>query len=222
MPGASPDPDLLDQQAAALIESAAWQAVVDGWHTTTPEPTPAADQTPATPGEPEDRPGRGSGADLVTEVPGLLLSKTTAELVREAGIVTGPAPADRQLPGRLAAALPDRLHTWRRLYQPDIKPSIQLGYARELLETWGWQGLPYRLRDARGARCVCGALISVSRLGHGSIETANRSAAWVMAELRARSWPGLIGEWNRQPGRTATEAIALVTAAAHRATQAGY
>ncbi|MBM9509963.1 DUF6197 family protein [Actinacidiphila acididurans] len=224
MPGASPDPDLLDQQAAALIESAAWQAVLDGWHTTAPEPTtpPAPDQTAPASGGPYDRPGRGSGADLVGQVPGLLLTKTTAQLVREAGIVTGPAPADRQLPGRLAAVLPDRLHTWRRLYQPDIKPSVQLGWAATVLTEWGWQARPYRLRDARGARCVCGAILAAERLGHGSRATTDHSAAWVMVELKGRGWPGLIGEWNRQPGRTADQAIALVTAAAHRATQAGY
>src|SRR5690242_20411974 len=122
---ASLDPDTLDQQAAALYDTAAWQAMVDGWHTTTPEPAPA-DREPA--------PGR--TADLVTAVPGLLLTKTTAQLIADAGITTGPAPADRQLPGRLAAILPDRLHTWRRLYQPDLKPSVQLGWAAQLLQEW--------------------------------------------------------------------------------------
>lgn len=212
------DPDLLDQQAAALWESAAWQAMVDGWHTTTtPEPAPAH---PAPAGREE--PTTGAAADLVAAVPGLLLTKTTAQLVAEAGIVTGPAPANRPLPGRIAALVPDRLHTWRRLYQPDLKPSIQLGYAQQVLQEWGWMQTPYRLRDIGGARCVCGAILAATRLGHGSQHTAERSAGFVLGELKSRGWYDLIGPWNRQPGRTADQAIALVAAAAHRAAQAGY
>lgn len=195
--------DALDLEAARLYETAAWQQIVAGW--TTPEPFPAP--APA--------------ADLVAAVPGLLLTKTTEQLIAEAGIHPGTAPADRQLPGRLAAILPDRLHTWRRAFLPDIKPSVQLHYARLVLLEWGWQNTPYRLRDARGARCVCGAILAASRLGHGTETTAGQSAAWVLAELRSRGWDGLIGPWNRAPGRTADHAVELLAAAAHRAAQAG-
>lgn len=199
------DPAELDQHAAVLYDTAAWQAMVEGWHTTPAGQAPAQD--PA--------------ADLVAAVPGLLLTKTTAELIADAGITTGPAPADRQLPGRIAALLPDRLHTWRRIYQPDLKPSVQLHYAGRVLEEWGWQNQPYRLRDARGARCVCGAILAAQRLGYGSQTTAERAAGFVLGELRGRGWYDLIGPWNRAPGRTAEQAVALVAAAAHRAAQTG-
>lgn len=207
---AGPDPDLLDQQAAVLYDTAAWQAMVDGWHSTAPEPLP------------DTEPTTGNSVDLVTAVPGLLLTKTTAQLIADAGITTGPAPADRQLPGRIAALVPDRLHTWRRIYMPDLKPSVQLDYARLVLEEWGWQQQPYRLRNFGGARCVCGAILAATRLGYGSPHTAERSAAYVLGELRHQGWAGLIGPWNRQPGRTAQQAIDLISDASHRAAQLGY
>jgi hypothetical protein len=208
---ASLDPNLLDQQAAVLYDTAAWQAMVDGWHTTTPAPT----------GRPENKPN-GDGADLVTDVPGLLLTRTTEQLIADAGVRLGPAPADRQLPGRIAALVPDRLHTWRRLYQPDLKPSVQLGYAARVLEEWGWQNEPYRLRSFGGARCVCGAILAAERLGYGSHTTAGRSATYVLSELRRQGWTELIGPWNRAPGRTADQATALLTAAGHTAAQQGH
>lgn len=216
MPAA--DPDLLDRQAAVLYDTAAWQAMVGNWAAPTTSPaqigSPLVDQVVPEPS--------GRGADLVAAVPGLLLTKTTAQLVADAGITTGPAPADRQLPGRIAALIPDSLHTWRRLYQPDLKPSVQLYYAGRVLLEWGWQNQPYRLRDIGGARCICGAILTAHRLGHGTATTAERSAGFVLSELRHQGWAGLIGEWNRAPGRTAHHATTLIAAAAHRAAQAGH
>lgn len=207
------DPDLLDQQAAVLYDTAAWQVMVDGWHHTAPEPPPSGCADTESSREAEN---------LLTAVPGLLLTRTTEQLIADAGIHLGPAPADRQLPGRIAALVPDRLHTWRRLYQPDLKPSIQLGYAARVLLEWGWQNQPYRLRSAGGARCVCGAILAAERLGLGSHATAERSAAFVLGELRHQGWPGLIGEWNRAPSRTAEQATRLLEAAAHQAAQTGH
>jgi hypothetical protein len=204
---ATTDPDLLDQQAAVLYDTAAWQAMVDGWHTTAHT---AAPQPPSP-----------NSADLVAAVPGLLLTRTTEQLIADAGIHLGPAPADRQLPGRIAALVPDRLHTWRRIYQPDLKPSVQLEYAAQVLLEWGWQNQPYKLRSAGGARCICGAILAAERLGYGSHTTAGRSAGWVLTELKARGWYGLIGPWNRAPGRTKAQALDLISASAHRASQAG-
>ncbi len=131
------------------------------------------------------------------------------------------SPRERPLPGRLGAMLPDRVHLWRRLGQSDIRPSVHLGHARQILVEWGWQNAPYRLRNARGARCICGALISAHRLGHGSLATVDRVAAWLITELRAQGWQGLIGPWNRHPGRTADDALALVDATMRRAALAG-
>ncbi|MEU9852104.1 hypothetical protein [Streptomyces sp. NPDC047974] len=130
-------------------------------------------------------------------------------------------PAERPLPGRIGAALPDRLHVWRRIGRADVRPSVHLAYARRVLTEWGWQNTPYKLRDARGARCLCGALLAAHRLGHGSAATMNESGAWIMTELRSRGWHGLIGPWNRAPGRTAEDALALLDATIRRAALAG-
>ncbi|MFB7512579.1 hypothetical protein [Streptomyces sp. NPDC056144] len=193
---APPSPDLVDREAAALYDSAAWQRIVADWTADGPV-APEKDWRS-------------------------LLSVPVDRLVAEALDALPPAlPADRRLPGRLGAVLPDRLHAWRRLGRADLRPSVHLGYARLVLVEWGWQNAPYKLRDRRGARCVCGALLAAHRLGHGSVDTMNEAAAWVMTELRSRGWNDLIGPWNRAPGRTAEDAVALLDATIRRAADAG-
>jgi hypothetical protein len=199
MPTISPDD--LDQAAAQLlatqppvVDELAWQGIVSGYQRTAPA----------------NRAARS------------LLTKTVPELMAEAvASLPASAPTDPRIPGRAAAMLPDRLHSWRRIGQPDCKPSVQLATAAQILKDWGWQNRPYKLRDARGARCICGALITAMRLGHGSQATLETSGALILAELRRQGWTGLIGPWNRQPGRTAAQAINLVETAARRAAQAG-
>ncbi|MFJ2707232.1 hypothetical protein ACIO3R_29065 [Streptomyces sp. NPDC087428] len=131
------------------------------------------------------------------------------------------APRERPLPGRLGAVLPDRLHSWRRIGQPEVRPSTHLAHARQILTEWGWQNTPYKLRNARGARCVCGAMLTAHRLGYGSQATVDRAGAWLITELRSQGWTGLIGPWNRYPGRTAADAVALIDATISRAARAG-
>ncbi|QGZ52132.1 hypothetical protein GPZ77_30570 [Streptomyces sp. QHH-9511] len=197
-------PEVVDRAAARLYDTAAWQEIVRRWDTTAPAPGPAPGPAPA----PEEW--------------RRLLSVPVDELVATAlGALPAPPPVERPLPGRLGAILPDRLHAWRRIGQPDLRPSAHLAHARRVLVEWGWQNQPYRLRDARGARCLCGALLTAHRLGHGSAETMNRSAAWIVTELRAQGWTGLIGPWNRAPGRTAEQALALIDATIRRAAHAG-
>ncbi|MFE6224918.1 hypothetical protein [Streptomyces sp. NPDC057854] len=192
------DPDTLDREAARLYESAAWERLL------APAPAPAPAPGPA------------------SEAWRSLLSVPVDRLVADAlDALPAPPPAERPLPGRIGAALPDRLHVWRRIGRPDVRPSVHLAYARRVLEEWGWQNTPYKLRDARGARCVCGALLAAHRLGHGSAATMNEAGAWIMTELRSRGWHGLIGPWNRAPGRTAADALALLDATIHRASVAG-
>ncbi|MFF2777256.1 hypothetical protein ACFVU3_20390 [Streptomyces sp. NPDC058052] len=203
------DPDALDHEAARLYESAVRERLLadapvrfepgpDG-----PGPAPEAPESAA-------EAWRG------------LLSVPVDRLVADAlGALPPAPPAERPLPGRMGAALPDRLHAWRRIGRSDVRPSVHLAYARRVLTEWGWQNTPYRLRDARGARCVCGALLAAHRLGHGSASTMNEAGAWIMAELRSRGWHGLIGPWNRAPGRTAEDALALVDATIRRAALAG-
>ncbi|GGT73520.1 DUF6197 family protein [Streptomyces lateritius] len=197
-------PEAVDRAAARLYDTAAWQEIVRRWDTTAPAPGPVPGPVPA----PEEW--------------RRLLSVPVDELVATAlGALPAPPPVERPLPGRLGAILPDRLHAWRRIGQPDLRPSAHLAHARRVLVEWGWQNRPYRLRDARGARCLCGALLTAHRLGHGSAETMNRSAAWIVTELRAQGWTGLIGPWNRAPGRTAEQALALIDATIRRAAHAG-
>ncbi|MFE5484241.1 hypothetical protein [Streptomyces sp. NPDC056527] len=195
-------PETVDRAAARLHDTAAWQEIVRHWGAPADAP-PAPVETP-----PEEW--------------RRLLSVPVDQLVATAlaGLTT-PPPAERRLPGRLGAVLPDRLHTWRRIGQTDLRPSTHLGHARHVLVEWGWQNRPYRLRDARGARCLCGALLTAHRLGYGSADTMNRSAAWIVTELRAQGWTGLIGPWNRAPGRTADQALALLDATIRRAAHAG-
>ncbi|MET9936025.1 MULTISPECIES: hypothetical protein [unclassified Streptomyces] len=209
-PQLTPDaPDVLDREAAALYESAVWQRIVTDWPAPAPVlPAPAPAPAPLPPG------GEGSWRDL--------LSVPVERLVAEAlDALPAPGPAERRLPGRIGAVLPDRLHVWRRVGRAELRPSVHLGYARLVLTEWGWQNAPYKLRDRRGARCVCGALLAAHRLGYGGTDTMNEAAAWIMTELRSRGWRDLIGPWNRAPGRTADDALALLDATIRRAAHAG-
>jgi hypothetical protein len=207
-------PETLDHQAAALYDTAAWQQIITNWQHTAPDPAPLA-ATEAT--EESQSPATAPG-DWRS-----LLSVPVDQLIATAEAALPVAPPDeRPLPGRFGAILPDRVHAWRRIGQPDLRPSQQLVYARHILTSWGWQNQPYRLRDARGARCLCGALLAAHRLGYGSLNTANRSGAWILTELRhSHDWTDLIGPWNRAPGRTAQQAIELITATIRRAAHAG-
>ncbi|MEV5970565.1 hypothetical protein [Streptomyces sp. NPDC051921] len=189
-------PDALDREAAALLDTAAWQEIVARWA-----------QTPPVREEADWR---------------RLLSVPVEQLVAQAlDALPVPEPAERALPGRLGAMLPDRLHVWRRIGQPDVLPSVHLAHARRVLTEWGWQNTPYKLRDARGARCVCGAMLAAHRLGYGTAGTMNEAGAWMLEELRSRGWHQLIGPWNRAPGRTAADALALVDATIRRAARVG-
>ncbi|MFC8229309.1 hypothetical protein [Streptomyces sp. NPDC057287] len=205
-------PDQLDAQASRLHDTEAWQHIVTGWERTAPEPSPpapASDDGAAPPVRPAD------WRDL--------LSVPVDRLVEDSlRAVPARLPRERPLPGRFGAVLPERLHAWRRIGQPDVRPSVHLGYARQILTEWGWQNTPYRLRNARGERCLCGAMLTAHRLGYGSLGTVDRAGAWLITELRSQGWTGLIGPWNRHPGRSAAEALALIDATIRRASLAGH
>ncbi|MER0429347.1 DUF6197 family protein [Streptomyces microflavus] len=212
-------PDQLDAQASRLHDTQAWQRILSGWESTAREPvlSPAEPPEPVVPGRSlspaQDRP-----ADWRS-----LLSVPVGRLIDDSlRALPAAPPPERPLPGRLGAVLPDRVHAWRRVGQRDLRPSVHLGYARQVLTEWGWQNAPYRLRNARGARCICGAMLTAHRLGYGSPTTVNRAGAWLITELRSQGWPGLIGPWNRAPGRTAADALSLLDSAARRASLAGH
>lgn len=210
-------PDTLDNAAAALYDTAAWQQIVTNYRYTAPEPVTRqtstateATQTPH-PATPDQEAWR------------TLLSVPVDQLITTA-LRTIPAdpPPERPLPGRLGAILPDRLHAWRRIGQADLRPSVHLAYARQLIVEWGWQNQPYQLRNRAGARCICGSILTAHRLGFGSEDTMNRAGAWLLTELRkTHDWNGLIGPWNRAPGRTADQALGLIDATIRRASHAG-
>ncbi|MFI9626201.1 hypothetical protein [Streptomyces sp. NPDC052042] len=217
--------DQLDAQVVRLHDTEAWQQIVSGWDLTAAEPEPVLSTGAPPSAEPESLP---SARDLERTTGHRptdwrdLLSVPVAQLIAEsARALPAAAPRERPLPGRMGAILPDRLHSWRRIGQPDVRPSTHLAHARRILAEWGWQNTPYRLRNARGARCICGALLTAHRLGFGSLNTVDRAGAWLVTELRSRGWTGLIGPWNRYPGRTAEEALALVDATICRAARAG-
>ncbi|MGW1409875.1 DUF6197 family protein [Streptomyces sp. NPDC002403] len=219
MPTPTLTPDQLDAQAARLHDTEAWQRIITGWEATAPDPVRQSSLSPVVPSSPgvaeplpERRPA--DWRDLLS-VP---VDQLIADSVRA---LPAAAPRERPLPGRLGAVLPDRLHSWRRIGQPEVRPSTHLAHARRILTEWGWQNTPYRLRNARGARCICGALLTAHRLGYGSLATVDRAGAWLLAELRSRGWTGLIGPWNRCPGRTAADALALIDATIIRAARAG-
>ncbi|MFJ6465074.1 hypothetical protein ACIQM0_29280 [Streptomyces sp. NPDC091387] len=237
MPTTALTPDELDIQAARLHDTDAWHQIVTSWDLTAQEPVRPV---PAVP-DPAQSDRDGSDPDGLShplhpshtthtshpaqEDPadwrGLLsvpVDQLIADTVRA---LPATAPRERPLPGRLGAVLPDRLHSWRRIGQPEVRPSTHLAHARQILTEWGWQNTPYKLRNARGARCVCGAMLTAHRLGYGSQATVDRAGAWLITELRSQGWTGLIGPWNRYPGRTAADAVALIDATISRAARAG-
>ncbi|MDX3230600.1 hypothetical protein [Streptomyces sp. ME19-01-6] len=153
-----------------------------------------------------------------------LVTKTVDELVAEALGGINPhgtrPPVDVRLPGRLAAVMPDWAHRGRRR---DIThpPSTQLYVAAAILREWGWQAKPHKLRNRRGQRCICGALVTTVALGIGTMSGAETAAWHVLCELRGRGWNrGLIGDWNQQQG-TAETAIDVTLSAYQRAVAAG-
>ncbi|MFG2111685.1 hypothetical protein ACGFRB_03445 [Streptomyces sp. NPDC048718] len=219
-PGAPEASDALDREAAALFDTAVWQETLTRWAGPPPSPTPAREA----PGPPDWRRLLSVPVDrLVTDALAAAGERTGAGAPAPPVLQPGEPgePGERPLPGRLGAILPDRLHLWRRLGRPDVLPSVHLAYARRVLTEWGWQNTPYRLRDARGARCVCGAMVAAHRLGYGSAATLDEAGNWMLEELGCRGWNGLVGPWNRAPGRTAADALDLVDATIRRAARAG-
>ncbi|KIZ16856.1 DUF6197 family protein [Streptomyces natalensis] len=168
-------------------------------------------------------PERAAWASIAASYSRSLVAKTTAELVDEALRALpehGTRPAvDVRLPGRISRALPD----WAHRTRADLshKPSTQLAVAAEVLRRWGWQNRPHKLRDGRGRRCICGAICSAVALGVGSVDSAHQAAGYVLTELRGRHWNALIGDWNQNVCRTPDQAVELLTAAHHRALNAG-
>lgn len=202
MPATLLTPAALDQAAARLTpaplapaEAEAWRGILDDYQRTAPA-APAARQ---------------------------LLTKTVDELVSESlrsiNVHGQRPPIEIRMPGRLGGILPGRINRNRRdLSQP---PSTVLYAAARVLTEYGWQAREHKLRDVRGRRCVCGAIAAAYDLGIGGVDASHGAAGHILAELRHRGWPHLIGDWNQVSGRTAEQAISLVHAARARALDVG-
>lgn len=203
MPATTLTPAALDQAAARLApgpalapaEVEAWRDIIGKYERTAPASPAARD---------------------------LLNGKTVDDLINEAGInAPGQRPAmEIRLPGRLGRALPDWTHLRRR--DLSLPASTQLYAAAVILERWGFQAEPHRLRNRLGRRCVCGAIVVAVCLGIGSEFRAEQAAWHVLCVLREQHrWPHLIGDWAQVPGRTPQQAIDLLHTAHRRALNAG-
>lgn len=145
--------------------------------------------------------------------PGITLPPL-ADLLAQAGITPGPAPADPRKPGPLRRALrtlaparPTTPSTARQL------PSDTLTEAVTLLAGEGWaQGA----RSTETGRCVRGAFDHLVTTGRTDRATADRALAWLVADLRES-----VPSWNDRAGRRRAEVLAALREAAARARAAG-
>lgn len=150
MPTTALTPEELDAQAARLHDTDAWQQIVTGWDLTVPAAAPEAAPAAARPVAPPQPtapaeahpvpPAERSPVAPQTAPPGdwrALLSVPVDQLITDTVRALPPAaPRTRPLPGRIGAMLPDRLHTWRRIGQTEVRPSVHLAHARQILTEW--------------------------------------------------------------------------------------
>lgn len=139
------------------------------------------------------------------------------ELIREAGIITGPGPRpekkqkSRGLPGGLWKMLPDWTLTARR-QQRAVSVAEHLQLTALVIQRYGWARRA--LRTPSGRRCILGAQAVLYRLGYGDEHSA-RAAGEVMDRiLRKRGIRVPYHEWNDHPERTGGEALYLLREAA--------
>ncbi|WP_062215767.1 hypothetical protein [Streptomyces sp. NBRC 109706] len=129
------------------------------------------------------------------------------DLIRQAGIVTGPAP--RQ-PGRIARAI--RRH---RAVARQVTVADHLDLAAHIIQTRGWA--QRTLQDARGAVCILGAQTLLVHLGHPR-EVTERAGDWLNRQLGggATYW-----QWQDCRWRTRDQVLNLLRTAAANARMEG-
>ena len=130
------------------------------------------------------------------------------ELVRQAGIVPGPAwrqpqerrrRAERVLPGRLRAMLPEQLHRRRTVQHISVARHLEL--TLEVLERYGWARTGDYWRTVGGKRCILGAQMLLLSLGYGDHDTMRQAGGYLNHQLRARGVSQGYEEWNENVRR---------------------
>lgn len=153
-----------------------------------------------------------------------------AEMIRQAGIQTGPAWRQKKprhtkrtpeidLPGRLRAMLPEPLHR-RRPTHTSVARHLEL--TLEVLERYGWGRTGNNWRTFSGRRCILGAQMLLFALGHGDRDTLNRAGGYLNVELRARGITNSYDVWNEAPCRAWGDVRHLLATAADKARKAGH
>jgi hypothetical protein len=133
-----------------------------------------------------------------------------AEMVRQAGIVTGPAP--RQ-PGRLARAL----HGRPGVRADPITVAAHLDVTARIIEIYGWaQNTTW---DRQRRCCIIGAQSLAVHLGYGDRHLAGEAGAWLDRQLGGgiRYW-----QWQNNRHRTKQQVLDVLRQAAADARKVGH
>ncbi|MGP4114677.1 DUF6197 family protein [Streptomyces sp. 4N509B] len=137
------------------------------------------------------------------------------ELIRQAGIQTGPAPRARRrtsrtpdvdLPGRLRSMLPMRRRAARQ-----VSVARHLELTLDVLERYGWARTGTGTATLTGRRCILGAQHVLLALGIGDEDTINRAGDYLDTRLRKRGITNPYHQWNESPGRSWDDVKYLLT-----------
>jgi len=130
------------------------------------------------------------------------------ELERQAGIIRGPAwrqpkkrrrRAERVLPGKLRAMLPEQLHRRRAVQHVSVARHLEL--TLEVLERYGWAKTGTCWRTVGGRRCILGAQMLLLSLGYGDRDTMRQAGGYLNHQLRSRGVSQGYEEWNENVRR---------------------
>lgn len=146
------------------------------------------------------------------------------ELIAQAGIVTGPAPRQKNtkthgLPGGMWRMLPDWALAARRGSRRDVTVTEHLQLTALVIQRYGWARGSLRTRSGR--RCILGAQAVLYRLGYGDQDTAMAAGRVMDRILAARGIRCHYHEWNDHAGRTEGEVFYLLREAIGAASAAG-
>jgi hypothetical protein len=127
------------------------------------------------------------------------------ELIRQAGIQTGPAPLPRR--------------GWLRRRPAATTGSIadHLEQTAAVIQRYGWT--QHTTRDGQGRFCIVGAQLLLVRLGQADHQVAVRAGEWLNRHLGTAT--GGYIRWQNNPSRTKAEVLTTLRAAADTARTAG-
>lgn len=127
------------------------------------------------------------------------------ELIRQAGIQTGPAP------------LPRRGWLRRRTTAAAVTVADHLEQTANVIQRYGWA--QHTTRDGQGRFCIVGAQLLLVRLGQADHQVAVRAGEWLNRHLGTAT--GGYIRWQNNPSRTRTEVLDFLRTTADRARKAG-